>query len=257
MLISVKPKGGHNVTDRIKAQVAQILAGNISIEGLIDDAGREYISVPQVCDLCSLPRAHASRDIKSLMPKNASRAIKSLMPGSFEFVKAAVCRDGKRINSKDVNVIPIESFMILLAALDRAGNARAQALNDRVRFLGETSIASKNVKNFADSQGVYVIGNKAMGFCKIGIACDVQRRLKSIQTGCPYPLEVWFFKPMKKARSIERQLHQQFSGYQMSGEWFSAKVFELVDWKNLHLAPIDAVNRAADANLLEPSDFRI
>jgi hypothetical protein len=245
MLINVKPKGGDNVTDSIKAQVAQISAGNISIEGLIDDAGREYVSVPQVCALFSLGAMQASRSIKGFMPK------------SFEFIKASVFQGEKRFRPRDVNALPIESFMVLLAALDRAGNVSAQTLNDRVRFPGETSIPSKKVKSFADSQGVYVIGNKAMGFCKIGIACDVQRRLKSIQTGCPYPLEVWFFKPMKKARSIERQLHQQFSSYQMSGEWFSAKVFELVDWKNLHLAPIDAVNRAADANLLEPSDFRI
>jgi hypothetical protein len=221
MLISVKPKGGNTVTVSIKAQVATILVGNVSIEGVIGEDGQEYVSAPQVCALLSISGKQASRDIKALMPE------------SFEFIKATVFRGKKRANSKDVNIMSIESFVILLAALDRRGNVQAQILSDRSRFSRDIFLPIREGKKISSSRGLYVLGNKDMGFCKIGIACDIQRRMKEIQTGCPYPLVLWFFKPMQGAAIIEKKLHRQFSDYRLNGEWFSSDVFSLVDWASL------------------------
>ena len=55
---------------------------------------------------------------------------------------------------------------------------------------------------------------------KIGITNDLDKRIKSIKTGNPYPVKYVFIEERDDASKIERWLHTQFNTYRMEGEWF-------------------------------------
>lgn len=58
---------------------------------------------------------------------------------------------------------------------------------------------------------------------KIGISSDVDRRLPSVQTGCPLPITsvMCVRVPGKRAaKGIEGMMHWRLRDYRTSGEWF-------------------------------------
>jgi predicted GIY-YIG superfamily endonuclease len=55
---------------------------------------------------------------------------------------------------------------------------------------------------------------------KIGITNDLEKRLKNIRTGNPYPVEYVFYQEMDNASKLERWLHLHFKKYKLEGEWF-------------------------------------
>ncbi|WP_371411494.1 GIY-YIG nuclease family protein [Nostoc linckia] len=60
---------------------------------------------------------------------------------------------------------------------------------------------------------------------KIGRASNVEKRLQSLQTSSPVPLEILKVVPMenlKKAQEVETYLHTKFRHLRLSGEWFRA-----------------------------------
>lgn len=62
------------------------------------------------------------------------------------------------------------------------------------------------------------------GYIKIGVANNVEDRCSTLQTGCPYKLEiiaVMKFSDKKKAYNAERTLHRLFKKNRIYGEWFS------------------------------------
>jgi hypothetical protein len=63
---------------------------------------------------------------------------------------------------------------------------------------------------------VYFIGGG--DWVKIGFAKNISRRLEALRTTCPFPLAVLASFPGSEKR--ERELHNRFSGYRLSGEWF-------------------------------------
>ena len=63
---------------------------------------------------------------------------------------------------------------------------------------------------------VYFI--KAENRLKIGYAEDPSKRIPSIQTSSPFQLEVLLI--IDGDYSIERDLHQKFQDFRVSGEWF-------------------------------------
>lgn len=77
---------------------------------------------------------------------------------------------------------------------------------------------------------VYVIGNQ--DFVKVGFSTNVQKRLKSIQTGCPYPLSILkVFKGLDMTN--EKVFHQKLKKHKTVGEWFIRneeveKILELI-----------------------------
>lgn len=69
---------------------------------------------------------------------------------------------------------------------------------------------------------IYVIGRK-QGPVKVGISNAPGSRLGSIQTGCPFKLELLFAveaKSRDKAIKHERTFHQVYAKQRLSGEWF-------------------------------------
>lgn len=69
------------------------------------------------------------------------------------------------------------------------------------------------------SEFVYVIEHE-LGPLKIGKAKNPERRLRELQTSCPYALELRQKRQTETARAVEQYLHGYFSRYRRRGEWF-------------------------------------
>ena len=72
---------------------------------------------------------------------------------------------------------------------------------------------------------VYLIG--CHEFIKVGIAEDVNLRLITLQTGCPYELKLITSWPVSKAAESERRLHALWRSYEVRGEWFRVPAGDL------------------------------
>ena len=59
---------------------------------------------------------------------------------------------------------------------------------------------------------------------KIGVAADLDSRLKGINTGSPMPTVVYrsrAFPSREQAHKVEARLHRLFAKFRSNGEWFS------------------------------------
>ena len=88
----------------IKAEITQVAIGTLSLEGLMSENGDFGVAVPQIADKFQFLIKNASRDIKALRGKDSS------------FLKWKTS-----LNSKAVNVIPLEDFQELIRAMDKSG----------------------------------------------------------------------------------------------------------------------------------------
>lgn len=75
------------------------------------------------------------------------------------------------------------------------------------------------------SQGeVYLIHMGGTTFYKIGMSLDPQIRLRTLQTGNPYPLQILHTQAVQDMRSAETGLHRQFEAQRVPNlnarEWF-------------------------------------
>lgn len=95
-----------------------------------------------------------------------------------------------------------------------------------------TYSASEAITN----QSVYVVRG---GFrhIKIGISSDVQRRLGSIQTGCPFPVKLLGQWRTPHARKVEKAAHKALMKYRTTGEWFNIA-------ENVGMAVVDTLVKA-------------
>ena len=83
----------------------------------------------------------------------------------------------------------------------------------------------------------YVYFIKAGMFIKIGVAKDVENRLKAISTGCPFKPEIVATKALGKlCYLVERYLHIQYADKCTNGEWFE---LDEVDVKTIIDTPED------------------
>lgn len=57
-------------------------------------------------------------------------------------------------------------------------------------------------------------------FYKIGYTTDLDKRLRSLQTGNPKPLTVAAVVEIDHPARLENELHRMFRSLQVSGEWF-------------------------------------
>jgi hypothetical protein len=66
------------------------------------------------------------------------------------------------------------------------------------------------------------------GPIKIGVAQNPMNRLRSLQTGHPFELQLLGTIPGNA--TDEKRLHHRFSKYHLRGEWFSEDIKPLVLW---------------------------
>ena len=97
---------------------------------------------------------------------------------------------------------------------------------------------------------VYVVAG-GRRHVKIGIARDVEKRRRGIQTGCPFTVKTVQSWHTSRAREIERKAHAVLARYRWAGEWFdipqraaALTVGILVKANPCHGSPDKTVERA-------------
>lgn len=85
-------------------------------------------------------------------------------------------------------------------------------------------------EKFEVMQTLYILQNGDTENYKIGITNDLNRRLREIQTGCPYELKVvkiWTHTQRKTIEKYERVLHRYYEKcgcrIRTNGEWFNLR----------------------------------
>jgi hypothetical protein len=74
---------------------------------------------------------------------------------------------------------------------------------------------------------IYIVVSLCGKYAKIGYAVNIRRRLRDIQTSCPFPLAIYREFSTPAAPHIEAELHRAFRDYRIRGEWFKGdKVIE-------------------------------
>lgn len=69
--------------------------------------------------------------------------------------------------------------------------------------------------------GVYIVQCVGTVFFKIGKANNIDRRLRSLQVGCPFQLRIVHYIECDNPHVLERALHNKYKDKRMRGEWFS------------------------------------
>ena len=66
---------------------------------------------------------------------------------------------------------------------------------------------------------------------KVGRSKDAKKRLKQLQTGAPFPLELTktFIVDSFVESSLERTIHRRFARYKTQGEWFDFDNYSIHD----------------------------
>ena len=107
----------------------------------------------------------------------------------------------------EINSIPLvlTEFKTIVEYYEKFFNKKLQL---KSRYTRRTLISGK----------IYVIGNLTEMLCKIGYSNNPNKRLKEVQTGCPYRLEI--LATFDGNIPTEKQLHEKYKEYNINGEWF-------------------------------------
>jgi hypothetical protein len=92
-------------------------------------------------------------------------------------------------------------------------------------------------------QHVYVIclkhGDRVSSPVKVGVSAYPKKRLKTLQTACPYPLflaAVFTCPVAGMGVSVEREFHRQHAKKKTAGEWFDIEPVVAVQTINLMIS---------------------
>jgi hypothetical protein len=85
---------------------------------------------------------------------------------------------------------------------------------------------------------IYIIECQKHGVCKIGVSDDPAKRLKSIQTGYPWPLSIRTIIESANAFAEESTIHRTYQRWRLEGEWFDICVAVDIE-KRSAVAPVE------------------
>jgi hypothetical protein len=117
----------------IKADVTQVQIGFLSIEGLMSENGDFGVAVPQLASIDFVPPNRSVKQLKALLGE--------------AFPSHEIQKWKTALNSKEVNVIPLEQFQSLVRVLDKRGNPAASKFVDAMLGLSLHQL-------FADAFGI-------------------------------------------------------------------------------------------------------
>jgi|CZKY01.1.fsa_nt_gi hypothetical protein len=79
-------------------------------------------------------------------------------------------------------------------------------------------------------QGVYLFGNRELGWFKIGKSRNIENRFKDLCCVLPFPIEQIEIFKCDDPGFVEVQLHRHFASKRMRGEWFRLDEHDLASW---------------------------
>lgn len=87
---------------------------------------------------------------------------------------------------------------------------------------------------------VYLLFSSGVNAYKIGVSKNSTKRVKKLQTGCPYQIEIVKLFKTSRPFKIEKALHNMYAQYKwnydgdvISGEWFQLPINEVVEFENI------------------------
>jgi hypothetical protein len=84
--------------------------------------------------------------------------------------------------------------------------------------------------------GVYLLGSATLGWYKIGLSNDVQKRFKGLRASLPFEVELIGVWPCqwRKMRVVENYLHGEFADRRIgNSEWFALTQDDVIRCKEL------------------------
>lgn len=67
---------------------------------------------------------------------------------------------------------------------------------------------------------IYILKQEGTNIIKIGVTNDLDKRLRSIQTGNPNKISIYHFEERNNAYKVESYLKKKFIKYKKEGEWY-------------------------------------
>lgn len=103
-------------------------------------------------------------------------------------------------------------------------NLSKKRLRDRIKFLQPNAQLEKykeyNRKQKNDIGFIYLLKIKGFHYYKIGKSTDVISRIKQLQTGIPFELDIINTWEFKNVSVVEKHIHIKLSKNRIRGEWF-------------------------------------
>ena len=116
--------------------------------------------------------------------------------------------------------------------------AYERGYNDRLT--DEIAGAQEYARERAEKQKYVYFIRSEPGEIKIGLAIDVEKRLRGLQTSHPYGLTLLAF--VKGGQSVEREYHRRFAAHRLHGEWFEPHPDILAEIAHLSAHPQEKPN---------------
>lgn len=121
------------------------------------------------------------------------------------------------------NGIPPQAAWIIINYFAVASKTKAEgAINIYHRYLNKPYPNYFNTSKIVTKKAeyLYLIHSKDANCVKIGISNNPEKRLKGLQTGFPYSLEIIKTIRSSNVRDLERRVHGSLDDYRLNGEWF-------------------------------------
>jgi len=84
---------------------------------------------------------------------------------------------------------------------------------------------------------IYLLFIPELNLSKIGVSKNVKQRIKQLQTGCPYQINLVKSYQTSLPHKIEKILHRHFgiykvdsSDYNLTGEWFNLEINSIINF---------------------------
>lgn len=100
------------------------------------------------------------------------------------------------------------------------------------------------------------IAQAGNGLVKIGHARDVERRLRLLRTGCPFPLELVYKQPCEEVRRVEAEVHRRLKAWRFNGEWFQVGLAQAVETLQMAALGIEQRKEQESMTIIIPEQSR-
>lgn len=87
---------------------------------------------------------------------------------------------------------------------------------------------------------IYLMFIPELNVCKIGLSNNSKKRIKQLQTGCPYQINLTKVYNSEIASKIEKILHRNFNAkkidyqeYNLKGEWFRLDIDQIINFEQI------------------------
>ena len=234
------------VTSEVLPQIRKTVSAleTIEFKGNIDNLvyskdGKPITTSKCIAEVTGKEHFHILRDIREEIAKlndihnpNLDNEEINLIINDFKEVKY-IANNGQTYTQYELGEMATMQLMLKYSTEFRARfilsfQKMKQSLNNMFKAKLIESVLPQDNRN---RQYVYIIKNPLNETIKIGVANDVEKRMKQLQTGAGIELEL-IYKSLicSNAFSIEKDVHKHFENYRTFGEWFKINPTDVINF---------------------------